>query len=66
MKGTAPCHEGETPLHILILIIWTISAVMLGLTAQKTGRSFLVWLALGIITSPLVSWLLYLILVKGK
>lgn len=53
-------------MHVLIPIVWIVSAVLLGLSAQQNGRSFLTWVTLGIITSPLVSWVLYLILVKGK
>ena len=51
---------------ILIFIIWLGSAILLGMTANGNGRSFLVWFIIGMVTSPLASWLIFLVVVKGR
>jgi len=52
-------HEGD---NVEWLFIWLFFALLVGLLASSKGRSFLGWLLLAIIISPLLAGLLVLVI----
>lgn len=50
----------------MIIIIWVVLALFLGLAAKGNGRSFWVWFGLGIIIDPILAWIVYAIVARGR
>lgn len=51
---------------MLIAIVWITLAVVLGLAAKGSGRSFWIWFILGMIIDPILAWIVYVIVVKSQ
>ncbi|CUI86762.1 MAG: hypothetical protein QHC78_20610 [Pigmentiphaga sp.] len=48
-----------------LLILWFLLAIVVGLAAKSSGRSFLLWLLISLVASPILGFLL-LHATKGK
>ena len=51
---------------IVAIIIWLVFAYLLGKSAEGVGRSFWVWFILGLIIDPILAWIVYFIVAKGR
>ncbi|EKT64548.1 hypothetical protein [Providencia burhodogranariea] len=47
-----------------LIILWVGLALLLGIVASSSGRSFWAWFILGIIIDPILAGLLYLLIAK--
>jgi len=51
---------------IFIILLWVILAIVLGIKAAINGRSFGLWFVMGIVLDPILAWILYAIVARGK
>jgi hypothetical protein len=51
---------------VIVAAIWIALAFFLGKAAQGVGRSFWVWFILGIIIDPILAWIVYAIVARGR
>lgn len=50
----------------MILIIWAVSAILLGIYASSNDRSFWVWFILGLIIDPILAWIVFMIVAQRR
>jgi hypothetical protein len=51
---------------VVVAVIWLVLAYFLGKSAEGEGRSFWVWFILGLIIDPILAWIVYAIVAKGR
>jgi uncharacterized membrane protein YhdT len=51
---------------IVVAVIWLALAYFLGKSAQGVGRSFWVWFILALIIDPILAWIVYAIVARGR
>lgn len=57
-------HNLKGNLFMPLIILWIGLALLLGIVASSSGRSFWAWFILGIIIDPILAGLLYLLIAK--
>lgn len=50
----------------MLLILWVVFALCFGLYASSNGRSFWVWFILALVVDPLIAWLIFMIVARGR
>lgn len=51
---------------VILFLIYLALAIILGVMAKGAGRSFWVWFVIGMVLTPLMAYLIFFVLVKGK